>query len=154
MIIVSHCFSSGTNVATAPNEQQVFVGSLPLDFTEKTLIECFSEYGNVIDAKIYTPLHDNKKVCPNRSTHFILPYFVFSKQNFGFVVFDNPESAAALVTKEHIIYNGTIRLNVEPKTQRNYPSNNNNTGSNVNNAAQGGNRNSNYSGRGGARGGN
>ncbi|CAF0970800.1 unnamed protein product [Adineta ricciae] len=125
----------GTNVATAPNEQQVFVGSLPLDFTEKTLIECFSEYGNVIDAKIYTPLHDNKK-------------------NFGFIVFDNPESAAALVTKEHIMYNGTIRLNVEPKTQRNYPSNNNNTGSNVNNAAQGGNRNSNYSGRGGARGGN
>src|ERR1700679_2278815 len=36
---------SGSNVATAPNEQQVFVGSLPLDFTKETLIECFSKYG-------------------------------------------------------------------------------------------------------------
>lgn len=52
----------GASVATAPNEQQVFVGSLPLDCTEETLIECFSKYGNVIDAKIHQPLHDNKKV--------------------------------------------------------------------------------------------
>ncbi|UJR27477.1 hypothetical protein I4U23_008762 [Adineta vaga] len=125
----------GPNVATAPNEQQVFVGSLPLDFTEEILIECFSKYGTVIDAKIHQPLHDNKK-------------------NFGFVVFDNPDVVTTLVGMEHIMYNDTIRLNVEPKTQRNYPLNNNNTGGNLNNAAQGGNRNSNYSGRGGARGGN
>ncbi len=54
---------SGANIATAPNEQQVFVGSLPLDFTKETLIECFSKYGTVLDAKIHTPTHDNKKVC-------------------------------------------------------------------------------------------
>ena len=53
---------SGPNVATAPNENQVFVGSLPLEFTRDTLIECFSQFGPVLDAKIHTPVHDNKKV--------------------------------------------------------------------------------------------
>lgn len=53
----------GNHVSTAPNEQQVFVGSLPLDFTRETLIECFSTFGKILDAKIHTPAHDNKKVC-------------------------------------------------------------------------------------------
>ena len=52
---------SGANVATAPNGHQVFVGSLPLDFTKETLIDHFSKYGTVLDAKLHTP--DNKKVC-------------------------------------------------------------------------------------------
>ncbi|CAF2734895.1 unnamed protein product [Rotaria sp. Silwood2] len=125
---------SGTNVATAPNEQQVFVGSLPLNFTKETLIECFSKYGKVLDAKIHTPTHDNKK-------------------NFGFVVFDNPEVATSIVKQEHIMYDDTIRLNVEPKTQRNYPPNTN-VGGNFNNGPQGGGRNSNYQARNSGRGGN
>ncbi|CAF0924509.1 unnamed protein product [Rotaria sordida] len=128
---------SGTNVATAPNEQQVFVGSLPLNFTKETLVECFSKFGKVLDAKIHTPAHDNKK-------------------NFGFVVFENPEVATSIVKMEHVMYDDTIRLNVEPKTQRNYPSNNNTSG-NFNNGPQGGGgggRNSNYQGRGSGRGGN
>jgi RNA recognition motif-containing protein len=54
---------SGANITTAPNEQQVFVGSLPLDFTRDNLIECFSQFGHVLDAKIHVPIHDNKKVC-------------------------------------------------------------------------------------------
>jgi hypothetical protein len=67
---------SGVNVATAPNEQQVFVGSLPLDFTKEILIECFSKFGNVLDAKIHTPSHDNKKVCFHLKNEFF--YFCFS----------------------------------------------------------------------------
>jgi RNA recognition motif-containing protein len=66
---------SGANMTSAPNEQQVFVGSLPLEFTRETLIECFSQFGSVLDAKINAPLHDNKKVClvkilfsPNRGS--------------------------------------------------------------------------------------
>ena len=47
----------------APNEQQVFVGSLPLEFTREILIECFLQFGQVLDAKIHTPANDNKKVC-------------------------------------------------------------------------------------------
>jgi RNA recognition motif-containing protein len=54
---------SGLSVATAPNDQQVFVGSLPLEFTKETLIEYFTKHGNVLDAKIYTPTHESKKVC-------------------------------------------------------------------------------------------
>jgi hypothetical protein len=54
---------------------------------------------------------------------------------------------------EHVDYDDQIRLNVEPKTQRSYPSNNNNIG-NFNNGPQGGGRNSNYPPRGGGRGGN
>lgn len=134
--------SSGANVqqynrmtaVTAPNERQVFVGSLPLDFTKETLIECFSKYGNVVDATIHTPMHDNRK-------------------NFGFVVFDTPEVATNVVSMEHIMYNDTIRLNVEPKTQRHYTSHIN-AGSNSNNGQTAGGRNSNYQGRGSGRGGN
>lgn len=44
------------------NELQVFVGSLPLEFQRQDLIDCFSQFGAVRDAKIQTPMHDNKKV--------------------------------------------------------------------------------------------
>jgi Ras GTPase-activating protein-binding protein 1 len=117
---------SGANVAPVPNEQQVFVGSLPLEFTKEDLIECFSQYGNILDAKIHMPAHDNKK-------------------NFGFVIFDDPAIATKIVKMEHITHN-SVRLNVEPKTQRSYSGNNNN-------GQQGNGRNNNYQGRGG-RGGN
>lgn len=54
---------SGTNVATAPAGHQVFVGSLPLEFTNETLMEVFGKYGTVLDAKIHTPNNETKKVC-------------------------------------------------------------------------------------------
>ncbi|CAF3416143.1 unnamed protein product [Rotaria sp. Silwood1] len=117
---------SGSNMATVPNEQQVFVGSLPLDFTREDLIKCFSQYGHVRDAKLQTPIHDNKK-------------------NFGFVCFDDPEVASEVVKMEHITYNNH-RLNVEPKTRRIYPGN-------ANNGPQGSTRNNNYQTRGGGGGG-
>ena len=50
-----------------PNEQQVFVGSLPPEFTRETLINCFSQFGRVSDAKIHAPARDNKKVCLSTS---------------------------------------------------------------------------------------
>ncbi|CAF2406527.1 unnamed protein product [Rotaria sp. Silwood2] len=112
----------GSNMATVSNEQQVFVGSLPLGFTRENLIECFSQFGHVREAKIQMPVHDNKK-------------------NFGFVCFDDPEVASEVVKMEHIMYNN-IRLNVEPKTQRGYQGN-------ANNGPQGGARNNNYQTRGG-----
>lgn len=49
-------------VSTAPNENQVFVGSLPSEFTAQTLIEFFSKFGRVLDAKIYVTNNDSKKV--------------------------------------------------------------------------------------------
>ncbi|CAF1408497.1 unnamed protein product [Rotaria sordida] len=112
----------GSNMSTVSNEQQVFVGSLPLQFTRNDLIDCFSQFGRVRDAKIQMPIHDNKK-------------------NFGFVCFDDPEVASNVVKMEHILYNN-VRLNVEPKTQRSYQGN-------ANNGPQGNARNNNYQTRGG-----
>lgn len=124
----------GLTVSTAPNENQVFVGSLPAEFTAQTLIECFSKFGRVYDAKIYVTNND-------------------SKRNYGFVVFDNPEIASRVVAMEHIAYNDTIRLNVEAKTPRNAPPSGN-PGGNYNNGIQGSGRYSGYQPRGGGRGGN
>jgi len=124
----------GLTVSTAPNENQVFVGSLPAEFTSQTLNECFSKFGRVLDAKIYGTSND-------------------SKRNYGFVVFDNPETASTVVAMEHINYNDTIRLNVEAKTPRNAPPSGN-PGGNYNNGIQGSGRNSGYQPRGGGRGGN
>ena len=57
---------SGANLAGVPDEQQVFVGSLPLDFTREDLIDCFKQFGTVLDAKIHTPTYDYKKVRPGQ----------------------------------------------------------------------------------------
>ena len=66
----------GSTTATS-NEQQVFVGSLPLYFTREILIECFSQFGHVVDAKIHTPVYDNKKVCLfNKKKKIIFIYFL------------------------------------------------------------------------------
>lgn len=54
---------SGANLAGVPDEQQVFVGSLPSGFTADDLVECFKQFGTVLDAKIHIPTHDYKKVC-------------------------------------------------------------------------------------------
>ena len=53
---------SGPNAIAAPNENQVFVGSLPAEFTPAILTECFSKFGRVLDAKIHSANGDNKKV--------------------------------------------------------------------------------------------
>lgn len=52
----------GLTVSTAPNENQVFVGSLPAEFTNQTLNECFSKFGRVLDARIYGTSNDSKRV--------------------------------------------------------------------------------------------
>ena len=52
---------SGGNSAVS-NANQVFVGSLPAEFTNETLVECFSQFGRVREAKIRQPSNDGKKV--------------------------------------------------------------------------------------------
>ena len=61
---------SGLTVSTAPNENQVFVGSLPAEFTPQTLTECFTKFGRVFDSKIYQTNNENKKV---RTIVFLRP---------------------------------------------------------------------------------
>jgi hypothetical protein len=67
----SQDYRSNPNQVTAPNEQQVFVGSLPIDFTREALLDCFTPYGKIIDVKLNTPLYDNKKV----SSSFVILFF-------------------------------------------------------------------------------
>lgn len=113
--------NSSNNQLTAPNEQQVFVGSLTANMTREDLIDCFSSYGTVIDAKIIT--------------------FPDYKKNYGFVAFDDVETATGVHQLQHVMYKDH-KLNVEPKTQKHF--------GNQHNAM--GNLRHNYSNRGAVRG--
>ena len=59
---------------SVPNEQQVFVGSLTANMTREDLIECFSEFGTVLDAKI-NAFPDFKRVRRERSLETFLTRF-------------------------------------------------------------------------------
>ncbi|CAF0962240.1 unnamed protein product [Didymodactylos carnosus] len=91
--------SGGGNRRTlTPNENQVFVGSLPPDFTADILRDFFSGYGPVVDVRIFSPQNAEKK-------------------NFGFVVFEDSKPAQKVLEQQHVTCKG-YRLNVEEKTQK------------------------------------
>jgi len=85
------------------DRQQLFVGNLPLNITERELKEFFEQYGKVEELRINTKSGGGK-----------LP-------NFGFVVFESPETVKEILiikNAEGIKYNGEHRLNVEEKKAR------------------------------------
>ncbi|XP_005110087.2 ras GTPase-activating protein-binding protein 2 isoform X1 [Aplysia californica] len=85
------------------DRQQLFVGNLPLNITERELKEFFEQYGKVEELRINTKSGGGK-----------LP-------NFGFVVFESPETVKQILTikvNDGIKYNGEHRLNVEEKKPR------------------------------------
>ncbi|CAF0898905.1 unnamed protein product [Didymodactylos carnosus] len=88
----------GNRRTLTPNENQVFVGSLPGDFTADILRDFFSGYGPVVDVRIFSPQNADKK-------------------NFGFVVFEDSKPAQKVLEQQHVTCNG-YRLNVEEKTQK------------------------------------
>jgi hypothetical protein len=55
-------YRPNTNQPTVSIAQQVFVGSLPADFTREDLIDCFSAFGSVLDVKINYHMNEHKKV--------------------------------------------------------------------------------------------
>ncbi|KAL5017833.1 hypothetical protein ScPMuIL_003555 [Solemya velum] len=83
-----------------PDNQQLFVGNLPHNIAEKDLRTFFEGYGSVVELRINTKSSGGK-----------LP-------NFGFVVFDNPETVQQILSMKPIRYNGEHRLNVEEKKPR------------------------------------
>merc|ERR1711962_1086577 len=82
------------------DRQQLFVGNLPTNITERELKEFFDQYGKVEELRINTKSGGGK-----------LP-------NFGFVVFESPETVRQILNikaSDGIKYNGEHRLNVEEK---------------------------------------
>lgn len=86
--------------AKYPDSHQLFVGNLPHNITERELKVFFERYGKVMELRINTKSSGGK-----------LP-------NFGFVVFDAPETVQDILNNRPIKYNGEHRLNVEEKKPR------------------------------------
>lgn len=89
-----------------PDSQQLFVGNLPHNITEKELKDFFEKYGPVVELRINNAKGGGGK----------LP--VSNLKNFGFVVFDSPEPVQTILSQKPIKYNGEHRLNVEEKKPR------------------------------------
>ncbi|GFO18540.1 ras GTPase-activating protein-binding protein 2 [Plakobranchus ocellatus] len=83
-----------------PDSQQVFVGNLPTNVSEAELKTFFEHYGKVEELRI------------NTKSAGKVP-------NFGFVVFESPETVTDILKIEEILFNGKHRLNVEEKKPRN-----------------------------------
>jgi len=93
----------GGGMSKYSDRQQLFVGNLPLNITERELKEFFEQYGKVEELRINTKSGGGK-----------LP-------NFGFVVFESPDTVKSILNikaSDGIKYNGEHRLNVEEKKAR------------------------------------
>ncbi|GFU38615.1 ras GTPase-activating protein-binding protein 2 [Nephila pilipes] len=96
-----------------PDSQQLFVGNLTHSITEEELKAHFTQFGRVLDMRINTK--QTQKIGGGK-----VP-------NFGFIVFDDPESVQKVLNARPIYFNDH-RLNVEekkrPKDNRIIPSDN------------------------------
>ncbi|GFY48148.1 ras GTPase-activating protein-binding protein 2 [Trichonephila inaurata madagascariensis] len=96
-----------------PDSQQLFVGNLTHSITEEELKAHFTQFGRVLDMRINTK--QTQKIGGGK-----VP-------NFGFIVFDDPESVQKVLNARPIYFNDH-RLNVEekkrPKDNRTIPSDN------------------------------
>lgn len=80
-----------------PEGCNLFIYHLPQEFTDTDLASTFLPFGNVISAKVFIDKQTNLSKC------------------FGFVSFDNPESAQAAIKAMHGFQIGTKRLKVQLK---------------------------------------
>lgn len=96
---LSGCAAAAVNY---PDSQQVFVGNLPQHLTDQDLIEFFEQYGRVLDFRI------------NRKTGGLQAGNNIGQKNFGFMVFESPDTVDRVLS-ERPIYLGKLRLNIEEK---------------------------------------
>lgn len=80
-----------------PEGCNLFIYHLPQEFTDTDLASTFLPFGNVISAKVFIDKQTNLSKC------------------FGFVSFDNPESAQVAIRAMNGFQVGTKRLKVQLK---------------------------------------
>eukprot|EP00918_Siedleckia_nematoides_P108217 GHVU01236110.1.p1 GENE.GHVU01236110.1~~GHVU01236110.1.p1 ORF type:complete len:503 (-),score=62.60 GHVU01236110.1:1929-3359(-) len=83
-----------------PDSHQLFVGNLPHDVSEPELEEFFGRFGKVIELRINTKSSGGK-----------VP-------NFGFVVFESPDTVQTILQNKPVKFRDNHRINVEEKKQR------------------------------------
>ncbi|XP_078481647.1 ras GTPase-activating protein-binding protein 2 [Ciona intestinalis] len=88
-----------SGVVRFPDNQQIFVGNLPIDIKEADLKNHFAEFGNVLEVRI-NHSHSNNP-------------------SFGFVIFESPNAVEKVLEIMPTQYKNNQRINIEEKKQRN-----------------------------------
>jgi len=83
-----------------PENSNLFICHLPQETTDQTLMNLFSQFGNVLSAKVFVDKKTNQSKC------------------FGFVSYDNPSSAQQAISSMDGYSVGPKRLKVELKKPR------------------------------------
>lgn len=97
-IIPTGCAQPGpTAQKEGPEGCNLFIYHLPSDFGDAELAQMFISFGNVISAKVYVDRATNQSKC------------------FGFVSYDNPQSAQAAIQAMNGFQIGMKRLKVQLK---------------------------------------
>ncbi|OQR77512.1 ras GTPase-activating protein-binding protein 1-like [Tropilaelaps mercedesae] len=103
------------SIYNVPDNQQLFVGSIPTTATEQDLQDLFKQFGNVIGFRLQNSKNSSSSALTGGKT---------SVPNFGFVLFDSPEPVRSMLregpTTVELILPGKppARLNVEEKKAR------------------------------------